>query len=187
MVHRPVWAEVSLGAIAANVAALRAEVAPAEVLAVVKADGYGHGALEVSRTALTAGGVGAGRRPRRGRRAVARAAGIDAPVLVLSEPVAEAADAVVQYGLTPVVYTPQGIESLAKAVAVSGARTPWVSISKSTPGCTASVVAPKTRSSSPCKSQATPSSIWPERARTSQSPTSPTTPTPPSRLRASPR
>jgi alanine racemase len=120
MVHRPVWAEVSLGAIAANVAALRAEVAPAEVLAVVKADGYGHGALEVSRTALTAGATALG---------VAlveegvqlRAAGIDAPVLVLSEPVAEAADAVVQYGLTPVVYTPQGIESLAKAVAVSGA------------------------------------------------------------------
>ena len=45
-----------------------------------------------------------------------REAGIDAMVLVLSEPVAEAAETVVEHRLTPVVYTGGGIEALAKAV-----------------------------------------------------------------------
>ena len=64
-----------------------AVAAPAAVLAVVKADGYGHGAVPVGRAALGAGASALG---------VAlveegvelRDAGIDAPVLVLSEPVA---------------------------------------------------------------------------------------------------
>jgi alanine racemase len=46
---------VDLGAIAANTARLRSEVAPAEVWAVVKADGYGHGASAVGGAALAAG------------------------------------------------------------------------------------------------------------------------------------
>ena len=52
------WAEVDLDAIAHNVGLLRVAAAPAEVWAVVKADGYGHGAVEVSRAALTAGAGG---------------------------------------------------------------------------------------------------------------------------------
>ena len=66
--------------------ALRALVAPAELCAVVKADGYGHGAVPVSpgragrRCAVAGRGAGGG-----GRRCCA-AAGIDAPVLLLSEP-----------------------------------------------------------------------------------------------------
>ncbi|MDP9453150.1 MAG: alanine racemase, partial [Actinomycetota bacterium] len=52
---RPVWAEVDLEAVAANVRALCGVVAPAGLCAVVKADGYGHGALAVSRAALGAG------------------------------------------------------------------------------------------------------------------------------------
>jgi alanine racemase len=46
---------VDLAAVAANVAALRAAAEPAEVWAVVKADGYGHGAAAVGRAALAAG------------------------------------------------------------------------------------------------------------------------------------
>ena len=119
--YRPVWAEIDLSAVRANVHALREHCAPAGVLAVVKADGYGHGAVPVSLAALEAGAVGLG---------VAlveegielREAGIDAPILVLSEPVPEAAPSVVGYGLTPVVYTLAGIDALAKAVADRGAR-----------------------------------------------------------------
>ncbi|MCU1430270.1 MAG: alanine racemase [Actinomycetia bacterium] len=117
--YRPVWAEVDLDAIRANVRMLRETVAPAQVLAVVKADGYGHGAVPVGRAALEAGAAALG---------VAlveegvtlRDAGIDAPILVLSEPVPDAAPYVVAHRLTPVVYTPRGIEALAKAVAESG-------------------------------------------------------------------
>ncbi len=46
---------VDLAAVAANVAHLRAVVGPAEVWAVVKADAYGHGAVQVGRAALDAG------------------------------------------------------------------------------------------------------------------------------------
>ncbi|MGB8645612.1 MAG: alanine racemase, partial [Anaerolineae bacterium] len=50
------WAEIDLNAIAHNVRALKAHVgASVEVIAVVKANAYGHGAVAVARTALAAG------------------------------------------------------------------------------------------------------------------------------------
>jgi alanine racemase len=116
---RPVWAEVDLDAIRANVAALRAMVAPASVLAVVKADGYGHGAAPVGRAALEAGATWLGVALVEEGVAL-REAGVDAPVLVLSEPVPDAAACVVANRLTPVAYTSTGIEALAKAVAARG-------------------------------------------------------------------
>jgi len=119
--YRPVRAEIDLDAVRANVHALRTRSSPAALLAVVKADGYGHGAVPVARAALEAGAAALG---------VAlveegielRDAGIDAPVLVLSEPVPEAAESVVSHRLTPVVYTLAGIDALAKAVADRGVR-----------------------------------------------------------------
>ncbi|MEU4271365.1 alanine racemase [Streptomyces sp. NPDC026092] len=49
-------AEIDLGALRANVRTLRARVAPhVQVMAVVKADAYGHGALRCARAALEAG------------------------------------------------------------------------------------------------------------------------------------
>lgn len=50
-------AVVDLGAIAHNVRLLRERAGSAQVMAVVKADGYGHGATAVARTALAAGAV----------------------------------------------------------------------------------------------------------------------------------
>lgn len=50
------YAEIDLGAIAANVQALKAHVGPGvQLMAVVKANAYGHGAREVARTALAHG------------------------------------------------------------------------------------------------------------------------------------
>jgi alanine racemase len=119
--YRPTWVEIDLGAVRANVAELARIAAPAAVLAVVKADAYGHGAVPVARAALEAGAHGLGvALVEEGREL--RDAGIDAPILVLSEPPRDAAAAVVTHRLTPVVYTPQGIDALAKAV-VDGAGT----------------------------------------------------------------
>src|SRR6476659_8112674 len=120
---RPVWAEVDLAAVRANVRLLRDLVAPAALCAVVKADGYGHGAVPVSRAAVEAGADCL---------AVAlveegvqlREAGIDAPILVLSEPVPAAAETVVAHRLTPGVYTATGIDALAKAVRTLDASEP---------------------------------------------------------------
>ena len=61
---RPTWAAIDLEAIAANVARFVDLVGDAELCAVVKADGYGHGAVPVARTALRAGATWlAGRGP----------------------------------------------------------------------------------------------------------------------------
>jgi alanine racemase len=52
---RPVWAEIDLDALAHNVRLLAARAAPSRVLAVVKANAYGHGAVACGRAALEAG------------------------------------------------------------------------------------------------------------------------------------
>jgi alanine racemase len=120
---RAVWSEVDLDAIRANVAALRAFAAPAELLAVVKANGYGHGAVPVARAALEAGATWLGvARVEEGVQL--REAGIGAPIMLLSEPAPRAADTVVAQRLTPVVYTGPGIDALAKAVADAGRAEP---------------------------------------------------------------
>ncbi|MGI8793374.1 MAG: alanine racemase [Acidimicrobiales bacterium] len=112
--HRPTWAEVDLAAIAHNVGHLKALASPARFCAVVKADGYGHGAVEVSRAALRGGADWL---------AVAlveegialREAGIDSRILLLSEPPPQAMEAVVEHRLTPTLYTRTGVEAAIKA------------------------------------------------------------------------
>ena len=79
---RTAWLEIDLGRLAANVAAIRGALPTAALEIVVKADAYGHGAVQVAAAALGAGASGL---------CVAtldealelRAAGIEAPILVL--------------------------------------------------------------------------------------------------------
>ena len=67
------WAEIDLDAIRHNVRTLRADRRAGPVCAVVKADGYGHGAVAVARAAARGGRRLAGRGPgRRGGRAARR-------------------------------------------------------------------------------------------------------------------
>lgn len=111
---RPAWAEIDLDAIRHNAELLCGVIAPARLCAVVKAGGYGHGAVEAARAALDGGAAWL---------AVAlveegvelRAAGVDAPILLLSEPVAAAMPEVVAARLTPTIYTREGFEALATA------------------------------------------------------------------------
>jgi len=120
---RPAWVIVDLDAIRDNVRALVAAATPAALLATVKADAYGHGAVPVARAALDAGARFLG---------VAfveegvelRDAGIDAPVLLLSEPPTVAAGTVVAHRLTPFVYTPSGIAALGAAAVAAGVSLP---------------------------------------------------------------
>jgi alanine racemase len=73
---------VDLGAITRNVAALREHVRGSEVMAVVKADGYGHGMVPAARAALAGGASWLGVADL--AEAVAlRRAGIEVPVLCL--------------------------------------------------------------------------------------------------------
>jgi len=78
-------AVVDLGAIAHNVRLLCEHAGPAQVMAVVKADGYGHGATPVARAALAAGAAELGVATVDEALAL-RADGITAPVLAWLHP-----------------------------------------------------------------------------------------------------
>jgi alanine racemase len=56
---RPNHADINLDSVRFNTRAVLRSVKPAAVLAAVKADAYGHGALEVARAAMRAGAIGA--------------------------------------------------------------------------------------------------------------------------------
>jgi alanine racemase len=109
---RPTVATVDLAAIRANVVALTPDAARS--MAVVKADAYGHGAVPVARAALEAGASSL---------AVAlvaegialREADVGAPILVLTEfPPGSERDAL-EAGLTPALYTQEGLRRLVGA------------------------------------------------------------------------
>jgi len=110
---RPSWIEIDLDAIESNVRAIRDAIAPTVVCAVVKADGYGHGDVPAAQAAIAGGAT---------HLAVAlvsegvrlREAGIEAPILVLSEPLAEEVDAVIGWSLTPIVYRLHFVETVAE-------------------------------------------------------------------------
>ena len=81
--ERPTWVDIDLEAIAYNVRRIKEIVEPdVAILAVLKADAYGHGAVKVARTAINNGaaycGVASLNEAIRLRRA-----GIDAPILIL--------------------------------------------------------------------------------------------------------
>lgn len=117
--QRWAWVDVDLDAVRHNVELLRSIVAPSEVWAVVKADGYGHGAIEVARAVLDAGAAGlCVALVQEG--AELRRHGIVAPILVLSEQPPEQAGAIVDHDLTPTVYTTTFIDVLADAVIAAG-------------------------------------------------------------------
>jgi alanine racemase len=112
---RPTWAEIDRDAIAANVAALKGQAAADQLMAVVKADGYGHGMVPAARAALAGGAdwlavalVEEGQ--------ALRSAGIDAPVLVLTEPPPAAIGELLDADLTPTVYTPGFTDALDREV-----------------------------------------------------------------------
>ncbi len=91
----PVWATVDLDAIAHNVAVIKRHVGDrVSVMAVVKANAYGHGAEPVARAALESGASWLAVN-RLGEGITLRRAGIDAPILVMGyTPPAGAATAV---------------------------------------------------------------------------------------------
>jgi alanine racemase len=113
------WAEVDLGAVAHNVATLRDLVAPARLCAVVKANGYGHGAAPVGRAALEAGAEWLAV-AQVDEAVVLRDAGIEAPLLLLSEPRQDEIDDAVDTRARLTVYSPPVIEAIARSVRTRG-------------------------------------------------------------------
>jgi len=120
----PAWAAVDLEALAANYAEAQRLAAGAEVIAVVKANGYGHGAAAVARRLCAAGC---------GRLAVAnlveaaelRAAGIAARILVFGGAAnSAAADRALELGAAPVIHRPEQVALLGQRARRAGRRLP---------------------------------------------------------------
>jgi len=101
---RPAWVDVDLSALENNLARIRERLAgspaPAKVMAVVKADAYGHGAVGVSR-ALEAAGVDWLGVALLEEGAEIRRAGVQLPVLVLGTARPEKIALYARYRLTP--------------------------------------------------------------------------------------
>ena len=120
---RPARAVVDRGAITRNVARLCAAVSPAALCAVVKANGYSHGALLAATAALDGGAAGL---------AVAlvdegielREGGITAPILLLSEPSLSSFATCLEFNLTPTVATMAGALAAIAACEEVGGKNP---------------------------------------------------------------
>ncbi len=117
--YRPTFVEVDLDAIRHNVRRLRPP--GAGLMAVVKADAYGHGDAAVARAALEAGASSLGVSLVEEGLAL-REHGVGAPILVLTEFPPGSEKEALEAGLTPTVYTEDGLAGVADAARAAGTR-----------------------------------------------------------------
>jgi alanine racemase len=116
---RPVWADIDLDALAHNIRELKRRAGSAQLMAVVKANAYGHGAIAVARAALAAGAdrlgvicLDEGEELRR--------AGITAPILIMGFTPVSQAERTVDLSLTPTVSSQQMALALARFAVEKG-------------------------------------------------------------------
>src|SRR6185436_8259349 len=114
MMEFPTWAEVDLDRFTRNIAAIQGAIGPGcAILLVVKADAYGHGAIEIARAAAEAGVTMLG---------VAtlhegielRSAGISLPIVILSPSLRSEVEEILEHRLTPCVTSLEGAELLSR-------------------------------------------------------------------------
>jgi len=116
---RPTRAEINLGHLMHNLRAVQKVTGGVPVWAVLKADGYGHGAKAVARTLERDGAAGV---------CVAlveegielREAGIKIPILVVGGHFGRAWSDIIAHGLTPMIHDPGQVEALAEEVRYLG-------------------------------------------------------------------
>jgi alanine racemase len=129
--RRPVWAEVSLGALAENFRAIRKFVnspeerrkTPRKILCIVKGNGYGHGGPQVARALEKAGSDWFGVTCTEEGIAV-REAGVRKPVLVLTSFWPGEESRLIEHDLTAVIHRCEQLKALDRAAArIFGAKT----------------------------------------------------------------
>lgn len=117
--YRPTVATIDLDALAHNYRQIRSFTEPAEVLAIVKADAYGHGAVPCARVLEREGAAFLG---------VAlveeglelRRAGIGSPILVLGGAFGRNFEVLLTHRLTPMIFQQEHLERLAAAARATG-------------------------------------------------------------------
>lgn len=120
MASRGVWAEINMKALEENIKNIKSCIKNnAKWCAVVKADGYGHGAIAVARKAVELGAS---------YLAVAviseaihlRKAGFTTPILILGATQLESAGDLVDYGITQAVFTEEQAQAISKEAVKRG-------------------------------------------------------------------
>ena len=129
--RRPVWAEVSLGALKHNLNAIRAHVnppgekraTPRKVLCIVKGNGYGHGGPQVAKALEKFGADWFGVTCTEEGIAV-RKAGVKGPVLILTSFVPGEEPHLLRHNLTPVIHRCEQLAVLSRAATRHAKRKP---------------------------------------------------------------
>jgi len=124
MNYQRAWAEINLAHLSHNLAALKKRLNPyVKLMGIVKADGYGHGAVPVAKTLLN------GESPVDSigvaicEEGVAlREAGIDSPILVMGFTPKELLPYIVRMNLVQTVFSLEGVNCLAKEAEKCGIR-----------------------------------------------------------------
>jgi alanine racemase len=121
---RPAWLEIDLGRLRRNLQLIRRDLAPGvRLLAVVKDEAYGHGALEVARVAVEEGAWGFGLSTLE-EAMILREGGISAPLLLLGERQEAELEWCVGHDLTVCINDMHNVRALARIAAERGKRVP---------------------------------------------------------------
>jgi alanine racemase len=122
--QRPAWTEIDLGKLRRNLQLIRGDLPKnVQLMAVVKDEAYGHGALDVARVAVEEGAWGFGLSTLEEAMTL-RDAGITAPLLLLGERQEAELEWCVAHDLTVCVNEPHTVRALAKIAAKFGKQVP---------------------------------------------------------------
>jgi alanine racemase len=117
--QRPTWAEINLDALHANTLKIAALVSPARIMAVIKADGYGHGAVAMAREFEKAGVAYFGTATVEEALEI-RQAGMSMPILVLGGMTLQQLPLLRNFDFFPTIHNREFYDSLANYVSKSG-------------------------------------------------------------------
>jgi alanine racemase len=123
---RPAWSEVDLGAVAANYREVRRRVRPGvRIIASIKANAYGHGAVEVAR-ALAAEGADWLATGSFDEAVAVREAGVETPMLLFAGALSEAMGDAVRAGFVPTVHDLDSARAV--SAAARGSASVWIKV-----------------------------------------------------------
>ena len=112
------WVEVDLSAIQANARAIKAYAHGRSLIAVIKADAYGHGVIPVAETLCEEAAIYAVATV--AEAVELRTAGIKKPVIVLFNALPVQVETIIEYQLTPAVHEPTLCKALSRAAQAKG-------------------------------------------------------------------
>jgi alanine racemase len=123
---RPVWSEVALGAIGANYREVRRRLRPGvKIIASIKANAYGHGAIDVART-LAAEGADWLATGSFDEAVAVREAGVETPILLFAGPLPEGIAGALEAGFVPTVYDLDSARAASSGA--SGSAPVWIKV-----------------------------------------------------------